>query len=169
MANIKSQKKRIITNKKAQVLNNDVKQSMKTAIKKFEKALNESVETANEKLNIAIKTIDKAEAKGAKKAINALSGLGNLIYQLSEGIKGMATLVFPKYEARNGELVVVGTIDLSEALPKVGVGLESVIDSLVNACINAAEREDFKKRMKQAKKGFDGIGTTMNWRTFAIE
>ena len=53
MANIKSQKKRIITNKKAQVLNNDVKQSMKTAIKKFEKALNESVETANEKLNIA--------------------------------------------------------------------------------------------------------------------
>ena len=48
MANIKSQKKRIITNKKAQVLNNDVKQSMKTAIKKFEKALNESVETAND-------------------------------------------------------------------------------------------------------------------------
>jgi len=75
MANIKSQKKRIITNKKAQVLNNDVKQSMKTAIKKFEKALNESVETANEKLNIAVKTIDKAEAKGVIKKNTALCPL----------------------------------------------------------------------------------------------
>lgn len=115
-------------------------------------------------IEVMVDALDGVEdkAKGAKKAINALSGLGNLIYQLSEGIKGMATLVFPKYEARNGELVVVGTIDLSEALPKVGMGLESVIDSLVNACINAAEREDFKKRMKQAKAGFDGIGAILD-------
>ena len=115
-------------------------------------------------IEVMVDALDGVEdkAKGAKKAINALSGLGNLIYQLSEGIKGMATLVFPKYEARNGELVVVGTIDLSEALPKVGTGLESVIDSLVNACINAAEREDFKKRMKQAKAGFDGIGAILD-------
>jgi hypothetical protein len=115
-------------------------------------------------IEVMVDALDGVEdkAKGAKKAINALSGLGNLVYQLSEGIKGMATLVFPKYEARNGELVVVGTIDLSEALPKVGAGLESVIDSLVNACINAAEREDFKKRMQQAKKGFDGIGTILD-------
>ena len=115
-------------------------------------------------IEVMVDALDGVEdkAKGAKKAINALSGLGNLIYQLSEGIKGMATLVFPKYEARNGELVVVGTIDLSEALPKVGAGLESVIDSLVNACINAAERENFKKRMQQAKKGFDGIGTILD-------
>ena len=115
-------------------------------------------------IEVMVDALDGVEdkAKGAKKAINALSGLGNLIYQLSEGINGMATLVFPKYEARNGELVVVGTIDLSEALPKVGAGLESVIDSLVNACINAAEREDFKKRMKQAKAGFDGIGAILD-------
>lgn len=115
-------------------------------------------------IEVMVDALDGVEdkAKGAKKAINALSGLGNLVYQLSEGIKGMATLVFPKYEARNGELVVVDTIDLSEALPKVGVGLESVIDSLVNACINAAEREDFKKRMRQAKAGFDGIGTILD-------
>ena len=115
-------------------------------------------------IEVMVDALDGVEdkAKGAKKAINALSGLGSLVYQLSEGIKGMATLVFPKYEARNGELVVVDTIDLSEALPKVGVGLESVIDSLVNACINAAEREDFKKRMRQAKAGFDGIGTILD-------
>ena len=106
-------------------------------------------------IEVMVDALDGVEdkAKGAKKAINALSGLGNLVYQLSEGIKGMATLVFPKYEARNGELVVVDTIDL---------GLESVIDSLVNACINAAEREDFKKRMRQAKAGFDGIGTILD-------
>ena len=115
-------------------------------------------------IEVMVDALDGVEdkAKGAKKAINALSGLGNLVYQLSEGIKGMATLVFPKYEARNGELVVLDTIDLCEALPKVGVGLESVIDSLVNACINAAEREDFKKRMRQAKAGFDGIGTILD-------
>lgn len=67
MANIKSQKKRIITNKKATVLNNDVKSSMKTAIKKFEKALNESKEEANKRLNVAIKAIDNAASKGVIK------------------------------------------------------------------------------------------------------
>ena len=84
MANIKSQKKRIITNKKAQVLNNDVKQSMKTAIKKFEKALNESVETANEKLNIAVKTIDKAEAKGIIKKNTAARYKSNIVKKFNE-------------------------------------------------------------------------------------
>ena len=84
MANIKSQKKRIITNKKAQVLNNDVKQSMKTAIKKFEKALNESVETANEKLNIAVKTIDKAEAKGVIKKNTAARYNSNIVKKFNE-------------------------------------------------------------------------------------
>ena len=67
MANIKSQKKRIITNKKATVLNNDVKASMKTAIKKFEKALSVSKEEAASKLTIAIKAIDKAASKGVIK------------------------------------------------------------------------------------------------------
>ena len=67
MANIKSQKKRILTNKKATVLNNDVKQAMKTAIKKFEKALTVSKEEAASKLSVAIKAIDKAASKGVIK------------------------------------------------------------------------------------------------------
>ena len=67
MANIKSQKKRIITNKKATVLNNDVKSAMKTAIKKFEKALTVSKEEAQSKLATAIKAIDKAQSKGVIK------------------------------------------------------------------------------------------------------
>ncbi len=67
MANIKSQKKRVITNRKATVLNNDVKESMKTAIKKFEKALSVSKEEAQNKLAVAIKAIDKAQSKGVIK------------------------------------------------------------------------------------------------------
>ena len=67
MANIKSQKKRIITNRKSALLNNDVKQSMRTAIKKFEKAIKEDVENVNDKFNIAIKAIDKAASKGVIK------------------------------------------------------------------------------------------------------
>ena len=58
MPNIKSAKKRVLITKKETVLNNDVKTSMKTAIKKVEKA--QTKEEAQEKLNEAIKRIDNA-------------------------------------------------------------------------------------------------------------
>ena len=67
MANIKSQKKRIITSRKAANLNNDVKSAMKTAIKKFERSLSESKEEAEKRLAVAIKAIDKAAGKGVIK------------------------------------------------------------------------------------------------------
>lgn len=66
MANIKSAKKRIVTSRKAAALNNDVKASMKTAIKKVEKAINK--EEAMAKLPEAIKKIDIAASKGVIKA-----------------------------------------------------------------------------------------------------
>ena len=78
MANIKSQKKRIITNRKATVLNNDVKQAMKTAIKKFQKSLNEDKETVMTKLNVAIKAIDKDCSKGVIKKNTAARYKSNL-------------------------------------------------------------------------------------------
>ncbi|UKI58195.1 MAG: 30S ribosomal protein S20 [Clostridium sp.] len=53
MPNIKSAKKRVLVTKKSTVLNNDVKASMKTAIKKVEKAINK--EEAMAKLPEAIK------------------------------------------------------------------------------------------------------------------
>jgi small subunit ribosomal protein S20 len=66
MPNIKSAKKRVLVTKKETVLNNDVKQSMKTAIKKVEKA--QTKEDA-ERLNaIATKRIDNAAQKGVIKA-----------------------------------------------------------------------------------------------------
>lgn len=84
MANIKSQKKRIITNRKSALLNNDVKQSMRTAIKKFERSIKEDVETANEKFNTAIKAIDKAQAKGVIKKNTASRYKSNLSSKLKQ-------------------------------------------------------------------------------------
>ena len=66
MPNIKSAKKRVLITKKETVLNNDVKASMKTAIKKVEKAT--SKEDAISKLQEANKRIDIASAKGVIKA-----------------------------------------------------------------------------------------------------
>lgn len=100
--------------------------------------------------------------KSAKKGINAISGLGNLVYSLAEGLKGMASLVFPKYEARNGELVITGTIDLNEALPKVGQGLGTVINSLADALIAVGEEPNVKGKMRKAKKSFEGIGEVIS-------
>ncbi len=66
MANIKSAKKRILVTQKETILNNDVRSSMKTAIKKVEKA--STKEEAMEKLPEAIKRIDNAASKGVIKA-----------------------------------------------------------------------------------------------------
>lgn len=79
MANIKSAKKRIITSRKNAVLNNDVKSSMKTSIKKFEKSLNEGTnEEIASKLATAVKNIDKAQAKGVIKKNTAARYKSNL-------------------------------------------------------------------------------------------
>lgn len=65
MANIKSAKKRVKTIKKKNILNNNVKSSMKTAIKKLEKLIQEGKkEEAKLALNNVIKKIDKAFVAG---------------------------------------------------------------------------------------------------------
>ena len=66
MPNIKSAKKRVIITKKETVLNNDVKASMKTAIKKVEKST--SREEAEKLLLNAFQKIDTAAQKGVIKA-----------------------------------------------------------------------------------------------------
>ena len=65
MPNIKSAKKRVLTSAKKKENNNVIESRTKTSIKKFEKA----VETGNkkeakEKLDAAIKNIDKAANSG---------------------------------------------------------------------------------------------------------
>ena len=62
MANIKSQKKRILTNAKAAARNKAVKSELKTRTKNAVKAA--GTETAEEAMRLAVKRIDMAAAKG---------------------------------------------------------------------------------------------------------
>ncbi len=62
MANIKSQKKRILTNAKAAERNKAVRSELKTRVKRAEATIGSDANT--EALRLAIKRIDKAAAKG---------------------------------------------------------------------------------------------------------
>lgn len=65
MANIKQQKKRILTSEKQRLFNASFKSSIKTATKAVEKFVAEkNAEKANEALNFAFKKLDKAVSKG---------------------------------------------------------------------------------------------------------
>ena len=81
MANIKSQKKRILTNEKARVRNKAVKSALKTHIRKFREAAAEGdVEKAQELAKVACKALDKAATKGvihANQAANRKSAVAS--------------------------------------------------------------------------------------------
>ena len=62
MANIKSQKKRILTNAKGEVRNKAIKSELKTRAKNAVKAAGS--ETEEETVRIAVKRLDMAAAKG---------------------------------------------------------------------------------------------------------
>jgi len=65
VANIKSQKKRILTNEKARMRNKSVKSSLKTAIRKFrEAAAAGDAEKATLLAREASRKLDKAASKG---------------------------------------------------------------------------------------------------------
>jgi small subunit ribosomal protein S20 len=65
VANIKSQKKRILTNEKARLRNKAVKSSLKTAIRKFHEAADAGdAEKATEAAQAANRQLDKAASKG---------------------------------------------------------------------------------------------------------
>ena len=72
MANIKSQKKRILTNEKARLRNNAVKSELKTAIRAVNTAV-ESIdkEAATTALVTASRKLDKAVSKGVLHKNNA--------------------------------------------------------------------------------------------------
>ena len=82
MANIKSQKKRILTNEKARLRNNAVKSELKTATRKVKAAVEaQNQEAAVEALRFVNRKLDKAVSKGVlhkKTAANKKSGLAAL-------------------------------------------------------------------------------------------
>ncbi|MBO0895703.1 MULTISPECIES: 30S ribosomal protein S20 [Arthrobacter] len=72
MANIKSQKKRILTNEKARMRNNSVKSELKTAIRSVDAALKASdKDAAVAAVATASRKLDKAVSKGVIHKNNA--------------------------------------------------------------------------------------------------
>lgn len=65
MANIKSQKKRILTNEKRRIRNKDYRTALKTYIKRFNAAVEGSDdELAQDQFRSASRALDKAASKG---------------------------------------------------------------------------------------------------------
>ena len=87
MANIKSQIKRIGTNKKAQERNKAVKSELKTAIRATHAAIAAGdKKKADEALRLATKKLDKATSKGvihANQAANRKSAISKQVASLS--------------------------------------------------------------------------------------
>ena len=78
MANIKSQKKRILTNEKARLRNKSVKSALKTAVRKFHEAAAAGSSDAKALAADANKALDKAVSKGvihANQAANRKSSI----------------------------------------------------------------------------------------------
>jgi small subunit ribosomal protein S20 len=72
MANIKSQKKRIITNERRRVRNKGVRTALRTYVKRFRTALDAgNVDEAREALQMASRALDKAASKGIVHRNNA--------------------------------------------------------------------------------------------------
>jgi len=64
MANIKSQKKRILTNAKRHDRNKAVRSELKTRIKRADNAAADGAENTDEQVRQAVKALDMAAAKG---------------------------------------------------------------------------------------------------------
>lgn len=71
MANIKSQKKRILTNEKSRLANKAFRSQVKTAIKKATLAKKDGLEEQTTLINTAVSLIDKSVTKGIWKANKA--------------------------------------------------------------------------------------------------
>lgn len=86
MANIKSQKKRILTNEKARQRNKAVKSELKTYIRKVRTAVAAGEkETAVTELAVATRKLDKAASKGVihkNQAANRKSALAKAVASL---------------------------------------------------------------------------------------
>jgi small subunit ribosomal protein S20 len=83
VANIKSQKKRVLTNEKARQRNRAVKSSLKTAVKRVHAAVDAGdMDAANVALRDASRQLDKAASKGVihkNQAANRKAGLARLV------------------------------------------------------------------------------------------
>jgi len=81
VANIKSQKKRILTNEKARLRNKSVKSALRTHVRRFREAADAGdAEKAQELARVATRALDKAVSKGvihANQAANRKSAVAS--------------------------------------------------------------------------------------------
>jgi small subunit ribosomal protein S20 len=86
VANIKSQKKRNLTNEKARLRNNAYKSELKTLVRRVDEAVSASdKETAQDALRVVSRKLDKAVSKGVlhkNNAANKKSGLAKLVAKI---------------------------------------------------------------------------------------
>ncbi|WP_339349697.1 30S ribosomal protein S20 [Bifidobacterium indicum] len=86
MANIKSQKKRVITNEKAHLRNKEVKSAIKTSVRSVRTAVDAGdKEAAQAAYRVAARRLDQAAGKGVihrNQAANRKSGLATAINAL---------------------------------------------------------------------------------------
>ena len=84
MANIKSQKKRILTNEKRRVRNKDARTALKTQIKQFHQALaSQDADAARAALQSAGKELDRAASKGVIHSNNAANRKSSMARMLN--------------------------------------------------------------------------------------
>ena len=83
MANIKSQKKRILTNAKAADRNKAIKSELRTRVKTAVKAA--GTETSDEAVRIAVKRLDMAAAKGVIHPNQAARRKSRLMKRINAG------------------------------------------------------------------------------------
>lgn len=83
MANIKSQKKRILTNEKARLRNKSVKSALKTAVRKFHEAAASGNGDAKALAADATRALDKAVSKGVIHANQAANRKSSISKQAS--------------------------------------------------------------------------------------
>ncbi|ATG97380.1 30S ribosomal protein S20 [Mesoplasma lactucae] len=67
MANIKSQKKRVLTNEKSRMANKALKSEVRKAVKKAKIAKAEDAANKVELINEAVRLLDKSQSKGVFK------------------------------------------------------------------------------------------------------
>jgi small subunit ribosomal protein S20 len=88
LANIKSQKKRVLTNAKAQARNKSVRSSVKTAVKKVQEAIAAGDKaTALAGLQAANRELDRAATKGVihkNQAANRKSGIASAVAKMAD-------------------------------------------------------------------------------------
>lgn len=85
MANIKSQKKRILTNEKARLRNQAVRSAVRTEIRKFRAAVAAGDKAAAEaQLRVASRALDKSVSKGVLHRNNAANKKSNMARALNK-------------------------------------------------------------------------------------